>query len=173
MKTIGLLLLALASRQALAGDVGPSDQAVRGQAIFLDPNAVVQCGSCHSLAGKGKAVGPDLSRLARLSPPAIAMGIRATLTEYVQTVKLKAGGEFPGMPAAKDAGSLQFYDLSANPPALRKFDANEVVSHRENTKWKHPPSTAGLSAQQMADVIAYIKWASYGDTKAVSPDDVQ
>jgi len=30
-----------------------------------------------------------------------------------------------------------------------------------------------ISAQQLADVIAYIKWASYGDTKGVNPDDIE
>ena len=168
-----VLLMAAASGQALASDAKPPEQAARGQAFFFDENVVAHCGGCHSLAGKGTAVGPDLSRLARLSASGIATAIRATLTEYVQTVKLKAGGEFPGIPAAKSTGTVQYYDLSAKPPALRKFEPAEVVSTRENTTWKHPPSRAGFTAQQLADVIAYIKWASYGDTKVVSPDEIE
>jgi len=171
MKTMGLLFLALGASHALAGDVAPGAQAARGQAMFFDQKAAVQCGSCHSLAGKGTAIGPDLSRLARLSPPAIAKAIRATLTEYVQTVKLKKGGEFPGMPDAKEAGS--YYDLSANPPVLRKLDPSEIVSQKENGTWKHPPSSAGFTSEQLADLISYIKWASYGDTKGVNPEEIQ
>jgi len=167
------VLAALAASQARAGDVAPPAQAARGQAIFLDEKLAAHCGSCHSLAGKGTAVGPDLSRLARLTPSAIATAIRATLTEYVQTVKLKSGSEFPGMPAATGGSALQFYDMSTKPPALRKVDQNELVSKRENTTWKHPPSSAGFTAEQLADVIAYIKWASYGDTRPVNPDDIQ
>src|SRR5438132_1598944 len=120
-----MLLMAMASSQALASDAKLPEQAARGQAIFLDENLVAHCGGCHSLAGKGTAVGPDLSRLARLSPSAITKAIRATLTEYVKMVALKAGGEFPGIPAARNTGTLQYYDLSAKPPALRKFEQGE------------------------------------------------
>jgi hypothetical protein len=88
-------------------------------------------------------------------------------------VRLKNGKEFPGMPVAKDDSTVQFYDLSVTPPALRKLDRSEVAAIVDNTLWKHPPESAGYTAQQLADVIAYIKWASYGDTKGVSPDDTE
>ena len=167
------LLMALASGQALASDAKPPEQAGRGKAIFFDENAVVRCGSCHVLAGLGTAVGPDISRLARVSPAGIATAIRATLTEFVQTVTLKVGGEFPGMPVTNDTGTLQYYDLSSKPPVLRKFEKQDVASTRGNATWKHPPGSAGFTAQQFADVIAYIKWASYGDTKVVDPNDIR
>jgi mono/diheme cytochrome c family protein len=159
---------------ALAGESNPPAQAARGQAMFFTENVVTHCGSCHSLAGKGTAVGPDLTRLARLSPSAIVMAIRATLTEHVQVVKLKSGGsEFPAMPAATDTSKLQYYDLSSQPPALRRFNSEDIAYIHNNEKWKHPPASAGYTAQQLADVIAYIKWVSYGDTKGVSPDDIE
>ena len=157
----------------LAADVKPPAQAARGQAFFLDESNAKHCGSCHSLSKQGTAVGPDLTRLSRLNARAIVSAIRATRTAYVQTVKLKNGKEFPGMPGAKDDSTLQFYDLSVTPPALRKFDRSEVAAIVDNTVWKHPPESAGYTAQQLADVIAYIKWASYGDTKGVSPDDTE
>ena len=167
------LLMAITASPAAASDAKPPEQAARGQAIFFDENAVARCGSCHSLAGKGTAVGPDISRLARLSPRGIVTAIRATSTQYVQTVKLKAGSAFPGIPAAKDAGKLQYYDLSSKPPVLRKFEKQDVASTRGNATWKHPPGSSGFTAQQFADVIAYIKWASYGDTKVVDPNDIR
>ena len=167
------LLMAMTAGLAAASDAKPPEQAARGQAIFFDENIVAHCGSCHSLAGKGTSVGPDISRLSRLSPRGIVTAIRATSTEYVQTVKLKTHTEFPGMPAATGAGTVQYYDLSSNPPELRKFEQKEVASTRQNATWKHPPSSAGFTAQQLADVIAYIKWASYGDTSGVNPDEMQ
>jgi hypothetical protein len=158
---------------ALAAEVKPPAQAARGQAFFFDESNAKRCGSCHALAHQGTAVGPDLGRLARLNPRAIVSAIRGTRTAYVQNVRLKSGNDFPGMPAAKDDTTVQFYDLSVTPPALRKLDRGEIGSIGDNTLWKHPPESAGYTGQQLADVIAYIKWASYGDTKRVSPEDME
>jgi len=171
--TMKRLFMALACATALAGEANPPTQAARGQTLFFDENVAMHCGSCHSLAGKGTAVGPDLTRLARLSPQAIVVALRSTLTAHVQAIKLKSGGEFPAMPAANDTAKLLYYDLSSQPATLRKLDPNDIASVRNNEKWKHPPSSAGYTAQQLADVIAYIKWVSYGDTKGVSPDDIE
>lgn len=170
MKGICVLLLSACSAMA----AGPTAQAGRGQAAFFDENVATHCSGCHSLAQKGTAVGPDLSRLAHLNARAIVMAIRATRTQYVQWVKLKNGKEFPGMPAAKDEGTtVQYYDLSVTPPALKKLDKSEIAAAGDNASWKHPPESAGYTAQQLADVIAYIKWASYGDTKGVNPADTE
>jgi mono/diheme cytochrome c family protein len=177
MKFLCLLLWiaypAMTAEPAPAADSKPPAQAARGQALFLDEGNASHCGSCHAIAKKGTAVGPDLTRLARLNPRAITMAIRATRTQYVQTVKLKAGGEFPGMPVAHDESTVQYYDVSSRPPVLRKLDQKDVAGVSDNASWKHPPESAGYTAQQLADVIAYIKWAAYGDTKGVSPDDVE
>lgn len=168
-----IVLLVCSAYSLLAADAKPPAQAARGQAAFFDENVPAHCSGCHSLAQKGTAVGPDLSRLARLNARAIVMAIRATRTQYVQWVKLKDGKEFPGMPGAKDDTTVQFYDLSATPPALKKLDKSAIASTGDNATWKHPPESAGYTPQQLADIIAYIKWASYGDTKAVSPADTE
>jgi len=167
------LLMVMAAGPALAADAKLPAQAARGQAIFFDETAGRHCGSCHALAHKGTAVGPDLTRLAHLNARAIVSAIRATRTQYVLNVKLKDGTEFPGMPGAKDDAGAQYYDLSATPPALRKIASKDVASVADNATWKHPPESAGYTASQLADVIAYIKWASYGDTKGVNPDDIE
>jgi putative heme-binding domain-containing protein len=151
---------------------GPA-QAARGHKIFLDESNATHCATCHSLAHEGAAVGPDLARLARLNARAIVMAIRATRTQYVQDVKLKDGKELPAMPAAHDETTAQYYDLSSTPPVLRKLDGKDVQSVTDNSSWKHPPGTAGYTAAQLADVIAYIKWAAYGDTKGVDAEDTE
>jgi len=158
---------------ALAADTKPPAQAARGQAFFLDESNAKHCGSCHSLAKQGTAVGPDISKLARLGPRAILMAIRATRTEYVQRVALKNGSEFPGMPAGKDQTTVSYYDVSVTPPALKKLNSSDIASVGDNSVWKHPPESAGYTPQQLADVIAFIKWAAYGDTKGVKVEDVE
>src|SRR5689334_8934183 len=74
---------------------GVSPQIDRGEALFT--NAERGCVSCHALKGKGTAVGPDLKEISRLSPKAIAMGVRSTVTQYVEVVKLKNGQSFPAI----------------------------------------------------------------------------
>jgi putative heme-binding domain-containing protein len=167
------VLLLLTAGWLAAADTKPPAQAARGETVFFDEKAEVHCGSCHSLAHKGTPVGPDLSRLARINARAIVMAIKATRTQYVQWVKLKSGKEFPGMPGAKDETTVQYYDLSATPPVLVKLAKADIASATDNATWKHPPESAGFTAQQLADVIAYIKWASYGDTRGVNPADVE
>jgi mono/diheme cytochrome c family protein len=148
----------------------PTPQIGRGQELFYADNG---CGTCHALKGRGTAVGPDLKVLGRVGVRALVTAIRASRTEYVETIKLKSGNQFPGMKVSADGAEWQYYDLSKTPPALIKFAASDVESKADNSVWKHPPSTGGYTDQQMADIVAYIRWAAAGDRKAVDPSEVQ
>ncbi|HTT60557.1 MAG TPA: c-type cytochrome [Bryobacteraceae bacterium] len=149
----------------------PTPQIERGQALFF---AEGKCGTCHALKGQGTAVGPDLRILGRVGVRALVTAIRATRTEYVETIKLKSGDQFPGMKSpASDATTLQYFDLSKTPPELRKFPAADVESKSDNSVWKHPPSAGGYTNEQIADIVAFIRWAAVGDRKAVDPSDVE
>ena len=153
--------------QASAAD----KQIERGQTLFLADKG---CNTCHALKGKGTAVGPDLRALGKVGVRPLVMAIRASRTAYVETIKLKEGDPFPGMKVASaDATTLQYYDLSKTPPELKKFAAADVQSKSDNSAWKHPPSTGGYTNQQIADIVAYIRWAAAGDRKAVDPSDVE
>src|SRR5215470_13983290 len=105
-------------------------QIERGQALFMD--ASKGCVSCHALKGQGTAVGPDLKLASSLAPRAIVTMMRSTLTQYVQTVKLKKGDTFAAMPGAKDATTVRLFDLSKMPPELRKVEQAEIDSIRNN-----------------------------------------
>jgi mono/diheme cytochrome c family protein len=146
-------------------------QIQRGQALFTD--ASKGCVSCHALKGSGTAVGPDLKLAASLAPRAIVTMMRSTLTQYVQTVKLKKGDAFPAMPGAKDATSIELYDLSKMPPEMHKVQQSDIESMRNNETWKHPPLNRGYTAEEVADIISYVKYAGTGERKKVDPDDVR
>lgn len=148
-----------------------NSQVDRGQALFFQP--ATGCASCHALKGRGTAVGPDLTGIGHLAPAAIAMATRSTVTQYVQTVKLKANETFSGMPGPKDEKTVQFYDLSKTPPELRKFDKAEIDSMTNNDHWKHPPAAAKISNEQLADIVAYIRYVATGSTKSVDPEEVR
>ena len=148
----------------------PNPQIERGQTLFF---ADGKCGTCHALKGHGTAVGPDLKILGRVGVRALVTAIRATRTEYVETIKLKAGDSFPGMKVSADATTMQYYDLSKTPPELRKFAPDDVASKSDNSSWKHPPSAGGYTNEQIADIVAFIRWAATGERRAVDPSDVE
>lgn len=147
------------------------EQVQRGEALFLQ--ASQGCATCHSLKGHGTAVGPDLSVIGRLAPRAIVTGIRSSVTQYVQRVQLTSGESFPGMPVACEENCLKFYDLSKTPPELRRIERSDLKSAVSQDAWKHPPSIGNYSDQQIADIVAYIRYAVTGDTRPIAPSDVE
>ena len=148
-----------------------TQQIDRGEALFF--GAANGCSSCHLLKGRGTAVGPDLRSIGRLSPAAITMAVHSTATQYVQEVKLKSKETFPAMPGAKDDKTIQLYDLSKTPPELRKIELAEIESMTNTNRWKHPPAVDKPTARQLADIVAYIRYAVTGSRQPVDPADVQ
>jgi len=167
--------LGQASAPAPKAASGPAmhAQAQRGQALFFDAAPGAACGTCHALAGKGNAVAPDLTRWARMSPRAIIVAVKASRTEYTQAVTLKAGGTFPGLKSTQDEKSISYFDLSVTPPALRQLAKADIASTADNSTWRHPPGNTDYSSAQLADIIAFIRWATYGDTKGVKEEEVE
>jgi mono/diheme cytochrome c family protein len=144
-------------------------QIERGEALFYD--AAGGCGTCHMLKGTGTAIGPDLKDISRLSPKGISMAIRSTVTQYVQVVKLKSGESFPAMPPTDQ--TKQIYDLSKMPPEPHQAGKADVASTSPNATWKHPPSARKYTDQELADLIAYIRFAGANNRQTVSPEDVR
>ena len=132
-------------------------QIERGEARFFD--AAKGCGACHAMKGKGTAVGPDLKEMSRLSPKAIAMAVRSTVTQYVQVVKLKSGQEFPAMPPKDNA--TEVYDLSTIPPTAVKAVKADVASTSANQSWKHPAVAMKLTGHKTEAV--YRRYAIVSD----------
>jgi mono/diheme cytochrome c family protein len=156
--------------QSAAAQSAVSPQIQRGETLFFESAA--GCGNCHSLKGRGTAIGPDLKGVARLSPAGLAMAIRSTATQYVQTMKVKSAGSFPAMPPGPDAKMVKVYDLSKMPPEVHEVDRGEI-SMSPNNAWKHPPSAAKYSDEQIADLIAYVRYAGAGNRTPVDPADVK
>ena len=146
-------------------------QVQRGEAVFLETSK--GCVNCHSLKGHGTAVGPDLNVIGRLSPSAIVTGIRSSATQYVETVRLNSGESFPGMPAGTDGTALKYYDVSKMPPELRRIEKSDLKIAVSQDTWKHPPSVGNYTKEQIADIVAYIRYAVTGNTKLVDPADLE
>ena len=145
-------------------------QTERGENLFF--NTEKGCGGCYALKGKGTAVGPDLTGIGRLAPAAIAMAARSTVTQYVEVIKVKDGDSFPAYIASKDGDNVTVFDLSKQPPA-KKVLAATAFTKSGNDTWKHPPAVTKIDNKDLADIIAYIRFAASGAKKAVDPSEVQ
>ncbi len=157
---------------ALAAD-GAGAQIERGRQLFLNSPKGLPCATCHSLEGKGTAIGPDLTRLAGVvGPRGLVMTIQMTMTAYVQQISLKNGRVFPGIQKQKEGDTLDIYDLSKTPAVLLHVKSGEVSSMKENTKWSHPPTSAGYTQEELADIISYLKFAATGVSAEVAVKDL-
>ena len=154
----------------MAQSAAPPSQIDRGEALFADP--ALGCASCHFLKGKGTAIAPDLKSVARLSPAGIAMSIRSTATQYVQVVRLRTGESFPTLPPPAGDPTVKLYDLSKMPPEAHEASRKSIEAMTPNSAWKHPPSTRKYTDQQMADIVAFVRFAGGGAKTLVAPDDV-
>jgi len=166
--------LALAGSMMLAQVKAPmTKQVERGKDLFLHSTKGIACGTCHQVADIGTAVGPDLTKLASVvGTRGLVSTIQMTMTAYVQEYKIKELGTFPGI--AKDGtSSTQIWDLSKNPPELHEIKSGDISAQKQNEKWKHPPAAAGYSNQELADLIAWLKYAATGSTKEIKAEELE
>jgi len=168
-----LLCMSLIGAVTLIAEDAPNAQIQRGRDWFLHSSKGLACATCHSLEGQGTAVGPDLTRLAGvIGPRGLVMTIQMSMTAYVQQIELKNGRSFPGIRKEKNGDTLTIFDLSRTPAVELKVKSDDVASMKPNTKWTHPPASAGYTDPELADIIAYLKFAATGVVKEVGVSEL-
>ena len=173
MRVISTIFTFTAAATLLAQSPPITQQAARGKVLFFETTKGQPCATCHQMEGKGSDAAPDLSPIAALAPRAIAMAVLASRTAYMQEVKLAAGGSFPGLLKGQTAGSSTYYDFSTTPPRKRELKKAEITAAKDNATWKHPPESTGYSQEELAGVIAYIRWAGKGHTAPVKAEEMK
>jgi hypothetical protein len=176
MRRAFVLLFCLAALISLlyAQAQGPTAQAERGKDLFLKSPKGVACGTCHSLASVGTAVGPDLKIAGGGLPPrALARAIKMSTAEYVKKVNLTTGESFTGIQKTKGAEEVAIWDLTKSPPALRTMPAKQVVGFDRETGWKHPPASADYTLEELADIVGFLKWATMGSRTTIKVEDIE
>lgn len=150
-----------------------TEQAKRGHELYLHSPKGIACATCHQVDSEGTAVGPNLKDLAAvIGPHGLAGTIEMSMTAYVQEVKTSTQGTFPGIQKSKVGDTVQIFDLSKIPPVLMTLNSKDIKSMQQNEKWKHPPTLADYSDQELADIVAFLKWASVGATAEIKPSDL-
>lgn len=168
-----LLVTALSLPAVQAQDkAAPTPQIERGREIFTNAKKGVACKTCHQLGGVGTAIAPDLTTMASYgSLHGIVMTMHMTMTEHVQRVKTTVAS-FPGILKQKYGDRVEYYDLSQIPPVVRTLYTREIVSVDRDTKWRHPPALANYTPQELADLIAYLKFVTIGSKQEVAASEI-
>jgi cytochrome c oxidase cbb3-type subunit III len=135
---------------AASGDI------TRGKALFEGKGA---CNNCHRVRGEGGRSGPDLTEAGLLLR---TIEIERAMTDPdaemsaarhpFRAVK-KDGTEITGLLLNQDAYSAQIIDSKGNLVSVQKSDMRETGFM---TKSPMPSYKGKLSAQELADLIAYV-----------------
>jgi putative heme-binding domain-containing protein len=147
-----------------------------GRSLFFDSSAKYSCATCHSFAGEGGTVGPDLSKTApsmsaRDLFAAIAMPPPGDGRYQTVAVTLKSGEKISGLQKEEDAESIRVYDTTELPPVLRTIQKSEVTKTEKLREPVMPKDYAAkYTVKQLLDIVTFLK--SEKETQPVTLRDI-
>ena len=142
---------------SLAGDV----QA--GKALFFDSAQAKSCHLCHSFAGGGTPIGPDLSKLGNRSAREIFLNVilaRANKDSRYAAVALtlRNGDKIIGVKKEEDTDSIRVYDTTELPAVLRTVQKTDVVKVESGYESVMPKDYASIyTIKQLLDLVTFWK----------------
>jgi putative heme-binding domain-containing protein len=134
---------------------GVTGDAARGKSIFDGKGG---CATCHSVAGSGSGVGPDLTRIGAVRG---ALELERSLVEPAADVQapnrfyravLKDGTAVTGRLLTHDTFTVQILDTKER---LRSFVKSDLREHGFVTT-PMPSYRTTLTAQEIADVVSFL-----------------
>ncbi len=142
----------------------------RGEALFW--SEAVNCGKCHRVGERGTSVGPDLSAIGKLrTPPDLLESLLAPSRRIepkyaAYLAQIDDGRALTGVLVKRDEQAV----------VLRDNQGKEIVLEAKSVQKMQPSRTslmpdgqmAGLTAQQAADLLAYLA-SRRGEAPGSSP----
>ena len=128
----------------------------RGRELF---HGKAECATCHRVGGRGPRVAPDLSDIGAIRTLAALQRALVTPDESLlpihRTVDIvtKDGRRLAGRRLNEDTYTVQLIDEQENLVSLDKADLQELSV---DTKSRMPSYAQRLTADELADVIAYL-----------------
>lgn len=135
-----------------AGDPKLGEQVYRGEA---------GCARCHTIAGHGGAIGPDLSNIgARQDRDFIRASLltpEASVPRDFMEVQLvtKNGQKLTGVRLNEDSFSIQIRDLSNQFHSFWKSELNQLT--KEPNRSPMPSYSQTLTAKELDNLVAYLE----------------
>jgi putative heme-binding domain-containing protein len=134
--------------------------AAAGRRVFYHPTGA-RCFSCHTIEGRGTAIGPDLTQMGRFTPEQIAEAIihpsKEIAPAYVQwLLKLRDGREVSGINLFEDNKSaMTLLDATGT---RAKYQFKDMLSREELPVSLMPPGLEQqMTPQDLRDLIAYLR----------------
>lgn len=128
----------------------------RGQALFAGKGA---CASCHRVNGVGPRTAPDLSDIGAIRTPSTLQRSLVDPTSAMLPINkpvravTKSGTTIRGRRLNEDTYTVQLIDDQERLVSLVKADLREYEIGKTSPM---PPATKVLSADEIADVLAYL-----------------
>lgn len=133
--------------------------AAKGKTAFYSQEGA-QCYRCHKIAGEGKDVGPDLSKIGgKLSREGIFESVLnpsgAIQHEYeVWILRTESSGYLTGYIRSENAEGVELMDASGTPV---KIPAAEILERRKSATSLMPTGlTEGMTVQDLVDLVDYL-----------------
>jgi cytochrome c oxidase cbb3-type subunit 3 len=137
--------------QKIAGDPAP------GETLYAGKGA---CYSCHTVNGRGGALGPDLTDIgARRSPSYLRESLiepEAAVPDGFLQLELvtRDGRRIKGVRLNEDTFSIQILDLDGNFHSFFRSELREL--NKQPGKSPMPSYKAALTSSELDDLIAYL-----------------
>lgn len=128
----------------------------RGQALFAGKG---RCASCHRVNGIGPRTAPDLSDVGSVRTPAALQRSLVNPTSAMLPINrpvravTRDGTTIRGRRLNEDTYTVQLIDDAERLRSLTKADLRE---YEVGTTSPMPPATQALTADELADVLAYL-----------------
>ncbi|MDB6175449.1 MAG: Cytochrome c [Chthoniobacteraceae bacterium] len=141
-----------------AAFLGKGDPAA-GRRLIFHPSGPL-CSACHSVEGRGGAVGPDLSDMSKLTPTQLLESIREPSKEIAPAfttfhLTLRDGREAYGIDLFQDDKSA--VTLRDATGATAKYKNSDIVTREPLPVSMMPPGLGALmTTQELRDVIAFL-----------------
>jgi putative heme-binding domain-containing protein len=129
----------------------------RGRELFEGASG---CGNCHSVAGKGGIVGPDLSDVglrrgaAYLRDSLVSPGKTIVDRYLLVRATTKAGQEVVGVRVNEDSFTIQLREQTGRIHSLSKLELQDLEKSFDESLM--PGYGANLTGAELEDLIAYL-----------------